>query len=202
MGWLKRIFKRSSFQRADYAIIGLGNPGKQYERTRHNVGFMLIDELAKRLNAKLRTRQCNSRLAIVDFNGIHLLLAKPMTFMNLSGEAVKCIVCQFGLATQHLLIALDDANLPLGRIRIRASGSHGGHRGIKSVIEALGTQDVPRLRIGIGAPPPNMDLVNFVLSPFEPHELDVIRGAIMRAADAAIACVTDGLEKAMSKFNL
>lgn len=202
MSWLKRIFIRSKGERVDYAIIGLGNPGRQYDGTRHNVGFMVVDELATRLNVRLRQRRCKSRLAIVDFNGISLLLAKPMTFMNLSGDAVKCIVHQFSLEAQRLLIILDDANLPLGRIRIRAGGSHGGHRGLKSVIEALGSEDVPRLRIGIGAPPHGVDMVTFVLSPFEPHELNIIREALTKAADAAIACVTDGIEKAMSKFNL
>ncbi len=201
MKWLKRIFKGSKGETADYAIIGLGNPGRQYEGTRHNVGFMVIDELSRKLGVQLRRRQCKSKLTIVDFNGIRLLLAKPMTFMNLSGDAVKCIVHQFGLEVQRLLIVLDDVNLPLSRIRIRSGGSHGGHKGLKSVIEALGREDVPRLRIGIGAPPPGIDLVSFVLSPFEPHEMDAIREAIERAANGAIACVTEGLEKAMSKFN-
>lgn len=201
MKWLKRILVGSKGERVDCAIIGLGNPGRQYDGTRHNVGFMVVDEIATRLNVQLRQRRCKSRLVIANLGSINLLLAKPMTFMNLSGDAVRCIVHQFGLETQRLLIILDDANLPLGRIRIRTGGSHGGHRGLKSIIEALGSEDVPRLRVGIGAPPQGVDMVTFVLSPFEPHELDIIRTALAKAADAAITCVTDGIERAMSKFN-
>lgn len=185
----------------EFAIIGLGNPGKQYERTRHNVGFMVIDELSRRSGIRLRRSSCESLIAITEVNGVCLLLAKPLTFMNLSGRAVNQIVSKYGLSPERLLIVIDDANLPIGRLRIRLSGSHGGHKGLKSVIEALGTETVPRLRIGIGSPPPESDIVNFVLSPFEPQEWEIIKEAIVRAADAATACAIEGLERAMSKFN-
>ncbi|MFA4015219.1 MAG: hypothetical protein RUDDFDWM_000297 [Candidatus Fervidibacterota bacterium] len=200
--WIRFFFPASAKRMPDIVVVGLGNPGREYENTRHNVGFMVVDEIAKRLKVRFRKKLCCALVAMAEHCNRYLMLAKPLTFMNLSGEAVKCIVHHLSLPLDHLLIVLDDANLPLGKIRIRPSGSHGGHKGLKSVIDALGTEAISRLRVGIGAPKQGIDMVSFVLSPFDAHEEELIREAIARATEAVLACLVEGLEKAMSKFNV
>jgi len=201
LNWVRFFFPVSVKWMPDVVVVGLGNPGRQYENTRHNVGFMVVDEIAKRLKVRFRKKLCRALVAMAEHCDKRLMLAKPLTFMNLSGEAVKCIVQHFNLTVDRLLIVLDDANLPLGKIRIRPSGSHGGHKGLKSVIEALGTEAVSRLRIGIGAPKQGVDMVSFFLSPFDAHEEEIIREAIARAVEATFVYLVEGLEKAMSRFN-
>lgn len=162
---------------------------------------MVVDELAKQLGVRVRARRFRARVAVTEINDECILLAKPQTFMNLSGEAVQLIVHHYQLPLSRLLIILDDANLPLGKLRLRPRGSHGGHRGLRSVIKALQTEDFPRLRIGIGSPSSGQNLVDYVLSPFAPDEEGVLRVAIARAAEAVLMFVTEGIERAMSAFN-
>lgn len=196
--WLQRS---AELKVPSFVIVGLGNPGVKYERTRHNVGFMVVDELAKQVGVRVRVRRFHARIATAEVNGKCILLVKPQTFMNLSGEAVQLIVHHYQLPLDRLLIILDDVNLPLGKLRIRPRGSHGGHRGLRSVIETLRTQNFPRLRIGIGKPPVGQDLVDYVLSPFAPDEEETLQLTIARATDAVFTFIAEGIERAMSAFN-
>ena len=181
-------------------IVGLGNPGSEYERTRHNVGFEVLDELAARHHAAFRNHaRWKAKAAKVSDAGGALVLAKPTTFMNLSGWSVRELVSFHKLAPSDLLIISDDADLPLGRLRIRASGSAGGHNGLKSIIEELGTQEFPRLRIGVGRRPG--ELRNHVLGRFAADEQPVIDEAVKKAADAAEMFVHDDLLAAMNRYN-
>jgi PTH1 family peptidyl-tRNA hydrolase len=181
------------------AIVGLGNPGAEYEGTRHNVGFEVVDELARRWNVRLRSWKSAATLARVP--GQDALLAAPKTFMNLSGEAVHRIGAFYQIEPSDILIVVDDVNLPLGRLRLRPSGSAGGHNGLKSVIEHVGT-GFPRLRIGVGRGDPNWDLADHVLSRFGSEERKAVADAIGRAADAVEMFIADGVESAMNRFNV
>jgi PTH1 family peptidyl-tRNA hydrolase len=180
------------------AVIGLGNPGADYEGTRHNVGFDVIDELVRRSGVRLRKWKSAGDLAIAGSGGV--VLAKPLMFMNASGEAVGRIGAFYKIDPGDLLVVVDEVHLPLGRLRLRPSGSAGGHNGLKSVIEHVG-DGFPRLRIGVGRGDPQWDLSDHVLSRFRADERDVIERAIERAADAAEAFVAEGIGTAMNKFN-
>jgi PTH1 family peptidyl-tRNA hydrolase len=180
------------------AIVGLGNPGAEYEGTRHNVGFEVVDEVARRWKARLKSWKSVAALAVVPDHDV--LLAAPKTFMNLSGEAVQRIAAFYHLEPSDVLIVVDDVNLPLGRLRLRSSGSAGGHNGLKSVIAHLGP-GFPRLRIGVDRGDRARDLADRVLSRFPSAERDVVDRAIKRAADAVEAFVDDGFEVAMNRFN-
>jgi PTH1 family peptidyl-tRNA hydrolase len=183
-------------------IVGLGNPGPQYEWTRHNCGFLVIDELARRAGIEVRTRECQSLTGRARIFDNQVLLVKPQTFMNLSGVAVAQLKEKYEVerATDILVIS-DDLALPMGRIRLRRDGSAGGHNGLKSVIAKLGTQDFPRLRIGIAPEHPVSDTAAFVLAEFPRRERDALTDSVARAADAAEVLCQEGIEKAMSKFN-
>ena len=186
-------------------IVGLGNPGERYRATRHNVGFEVIDELAKRhgLNATLDAAKTPADAAVLRWRRAEepVLLAKPYTFMNLSGPAVQAL-CQFyKIELPDLLIVCDDVNLPLGRLRVRAAGSEGGHNGLRSVADALGTIDYARLRVGVGRGDMRRDLADHVTAEFEPDERPGITAAIARAADAVETWIPDGLAKMMNVFN-
>jgi PTH1 family peptidyl-tRNA hydrolase len=195
------LFFRRKDEPVDWLIIGIGNPGRQYADTRHNLGFRVVNELARRWGVGRMARRFQGLFGVAEVFGERVGLLKPMTFVNRSGQSVAEAVRQLRLPTQRLLVVLDDAALPLGKLRLRSRGSDGGHKGLRSILEALGTQFVPRLRIGIGAPPPDTDLVTFVLSPFAPEERPIIEQAIERAADAVQVWMTEGVEAAMQQFN-
>lgn len=179
-------------------ILGLGNPGERYRDTRHNVGFLVVEELARRWGVRLDRRECN---AIV--GGEEILLAQPQTYMNRSGWAARCLLESHGLDPAGVLVVYDEVALPLGRLRLRKSGSPGGHRGLESVIENLRTDQVPRLRLGIAPEeaPRGEDLVEFVLAPFPPDQREAVEAMVARAADACEVWLREGAEAAMSRFN-
>ena len=179
-------------------IVGLGNPGAQYKGTRHNLGFEVVDELARRWNVRLKSWKSVAALVVAGDRGV--LLAEPKTFMNASGEAVGTIAAYHHIEPTDALVVVDDVNLPLGRLRLRRSGSAGGHNGLKSIIQYLGGE-FPRLRIGVGRGDLRWDLADHVLATFERDEHDAVNQAIGRAADAVEVVVDVGVEVAMNRFN-
>ncbi len=184
-----------------YLLIGLGNPGREYARSRHNVGFMLIDRLALRLDAGGMRLQSNALISTTSHLDSRLLLAKPQTYMNLSGQAIQGLAGFYKVALEYLLVAHDDLDLPFGTIRLRPGGGPGGQKGVASTIEHLGSRDFARLRIGIGRPPGRQDPADYVLQEFRPRQREHLSAILERAADAALVFVTDGLQAAMNKFN-
>ena len=184
-----------------YLLIGLGNPGREYADTRHNFGFMLIDRLAVRLNARGMKVQSKAIVMNTAYEERKLILAKPQTYMNLSGQSVQGLIHFYRIPFTNVMILSDDLDLPFGTIRIRASGGPGGQRGLSSILERLGTKDVPRLRLGIGRPPGRMDPANYVLQNFSRNDLQAISEILDRAADATLEFVKNGLNSAMNKFN-
>ncbi|MBK9007486.1 MAG: aminoacyl-tRNA hydrolase [Anaerolineae bacterium] len=184
-----------------YLLIGLGNPGREYANTRHNFGFMAIDRLAVRLNA--RGMKVQSKAIVMDskYEDHKLILAKPQTYMNLSGQSVQGLAHFYKIPNENLMILSDDLDLPFGTIRIRASGGPGGQRGLSSILEKLGTKDIPRMRLGIGRPPGRMDPADYVLQNFSRDDLKSLSELLDRAADAALEFVVNGLNAAMNKFN-
>lgn len=184
-----------------FLIVGLGNPGREYKDNRHNVGFMLIDRIAVRLNARGMKLQSKAIVMTAQHNDRKLILAKPQTYMNLSGQSVQGLVHFYKLPLSNVMILSDDLDLPFGVIRIRASGGPGGQRGLNDILEKLGTKDVPRLRIGIGRPPGRMDPAAYVLQDFSREEMKELSLILDRGADAVLAFVTHGLNKAMNDFN-
>jgi len=181
-------------------IVGLGNPGSEYADTRHNVGFKAADEFAKRHQVKLReSAKWRARTAKITQGSDDVLVAEPTTFMNLSGWAVRELAAFYKIESADMLVMVDDADLPLGKLRIRMSGSAGGHNGLKSIIQELGTTQFPRLRIGVGRQPGA--LKNHVLGRFTMEERDQIEQAVRKAADAAEMFVAEGVLKAMNTFN-
>lgn len=181
-------------------IVGLGNPGPRYAGTRHNVGFDVVDELARRRALVFEASPADAVMARERGPDARLMLAKPLTFMNLSGRAVGALTKYYRVAPADVLIVADDVNLPLGRLRARRGGSDGGHNGLRSVIELLGTA-VARLRIGVDRGDRRRDLAGHVLARFERSELDTIGPAIVQAGDAAEVFVSDGIEAVMNRFN-
>ncbi len=184
-----------------YLIVGLGNPGQQYARTRHNVGWEALDVLAKRHGLQFRTKQARAEIARGTIAGRPVILAKPQTFMNLSGQAVRGLVQFYKLPLSQVLIIHDELDLPLGTIRLRERGSAAGHNGLTSVIQQLGTPNVPRLRVGIERPPVAGDQVNWVLGHFSAAERAELAPALTAAADAAETWLRDGITAAMNRFN-
>jgi PTH1 family peptidyl-tRNA hydrolase len=188
-------------------IVGLGNPGKTYAHNRHNVGFRCLNYFARLHSIHLDHRQCRARVGIGKVRGEKLLLARPRTFVNLSGNPVACLVRKHDITLSDLLVIYDDLDLPLGKIRLRQSGGSGGHKGMNSIIYALGSEDFPRIRVGIGRPqgekqPTNEDaIVNYVLSGFSPQEEAAIKPVIATVSEAIDYFLTQGIEAAMSKFN-
>ena len=181
-------------------IVGLGNPGPRYQFTRHNVGFEVIDKLIIRLNIKRLIDKHHALVACGKLGDFDIILAKPLTFVNASGQSVAPIVSEFEIPLTELCVVYDDLNLDLGVLRIRRTGSDGGHKGLKSIIHYLGHQDFPRLRVGIGKPAD--DAINHVLGEFTPEERMVIDESVEKAADALETLITDGMETAMNKFNI
>ena len=184
-----------------YLIIGLGNPGREYTQTRHNVGFMLVDRICVRLNARGMKLQSKAIVITAQYEGQKLILAKPQTFMNLSGQAIQGLIHFYKVPLDHVLVAHDDLDLPFCTIRMRPGGGAGGQKGIKSAIDQLGTAEFARLRLGIDRPPGRMDAAAYVLQEFSPKELQAFSETLDRAADAALTWVTAGLNPAMNKFN-
>src|SRR5574339_829828 len=184
-----------------YLLIGLGNPGREYRDTRHNFGFMLIDRLIVRLNARGMKLQSKAVVTDATYEGRKLILAKPQTYMNLSGQSAQGLLNFYKLPVENMLIAHDDLDIPFGTIRIRPGGGPGGQRGMASTIEQLGTKEFPRLRIGIGRPPGRMDPAAYVLQNFSREEMKLLSEIIDRAADAALEYVKNGLDAAMNKYN-
>ena len=182
-----------------HLIVGLGNPGKDYEGTRHNVGYMAVDVLAKRHRIHVKARRNKAQIGEGTIGDEKVILAKPLTFVNLSGEAVSGLMRRYRLNVEDVIVITDDVNLPVGRLRIRPNGSAGGHKGLKSIILSLGTQDFIRIRIGIGAP--DRGMVDYVLSRFTREERPIIKQAVTRAADAVEAILASGLDQAMNEFN-
>jgi PTH1 family peptidyl-tRNA hydrolase len=180
-------------------VVGLGNPGPQYRDTRHNVGFWVVDELARRWHVGDGWRERDEAL-FVRKPGV-AILAKPLTFMNLSGFAVSRLRQFFQVEIDDILVVFDEADLPLGRLRARPRGSAGGHNGLKSVIEQLGTTEVARLRVGVGRGDKGRDLAGHVLSRFDAVERETIQAAVLRAADASEMFVAEGIERVMNAFN-
>jgi PTH1 family peptidyl-tRNA hydrolase len=184
-----------------YLLVGLGNPGREYKENRHNIGFMLIDRLAVRLNARGMKLQSKAIVISSNYEGRKYILAKPQTYMNLSGQSVQGLLHFYKLPMDHLLIAHDDLDLPFGSIRIRPGGGPGGQKGMASTIGHLGTQEFPRLRLGIGRPPGRMDPADYVLQDFSRDEVSLLSEILDRAAEAALEFVVNGLNAAMNRFN-
>jgi PTH1 family peptidyl-tRNA hydrolase len=184
-----------------YLIIGLGNPGREYRDNRHNVGFMLIDRLIVRLNARGMRLQSKAIVTSATYEERKLILGKPQTYMNLSGGSVQGLLNFYKIPLSNFMIASDDLDIPFGTIRIRASGGAGGQRGVASTIERLGTKDFPRIRIGIGRPPGRMDPADYVLQNIPRDEMSTLSDVLDHAADAVLAFVKDGLNKSMNQFN-
>lgn len=184
-----------------FLIIGLGNPGREYRGNRHNIGFMLLDRLSGKLNTHFSRMQSKALIASAVYLENKVILAKPQTFMNLSGQAVQGLVHFYKLPLDNLLIAHDDIDLPIGTIRIRPDGSSAGQKGMTSTIERLGTNEFPRLRMGIGRPPGQMQAPDYVLQDFPDSELVIIAEMLDRAVEAVLLWMTDGLDMAMNKYN-
>jgi PTH1 family peptidyl-tRNA hydrolase len=182
-------------------VAGLGNPGRQYAGTRHNVGFEVIDELARRHRVGFEAAPADAMMGKWRQDGDVILLVKPLTFMNLSGVAVGQLLRYFKIDVQDLLVVCDDVTLPLGRLRVRGSGSEGGHNGLRSMAQQLGTIDYSRLRVGVGRGDTRRDLADHVLASFAPEEQTGVHDAVTRSAEAVESWVIDGLAKTMNVFN-
>ena len=184
-----------------YLISGLGNPGREYRENRHNVGFMVLDRLAARLGITFTRLESKALVTKTEYQGQRLVLAKPQTFMNLSGTSVGSLLRFYKVPIENLLVAYDDVDLPLGSLRIRPDGDSAGQKGMASIIERLGTDNFARLRVGIGRPPGQMDAAAYVLQDFSNQELEFLLPVVDRAVEAVFAFVTQGLNAAMNQYN-
>lgn len=186
----------------EYIICGLGNPGTQYENTRHNAGFMAVDTIAENINAEIKKLRFKSLTADVMLGGVRCLLMKPTTFMNNSGEAVREALSFYKLPTERLIVIYDDISMDVGRTRIRRKGSDGGHNGIKSIILNLNSDSFPRIKIGVGAKPhPDYNLADWVLSPFLKDQAEALESSLSNAAAATVLLVQEKTDEAMNKYN-
>ena len=184
-----------------YIIIGLGNPGRKYIGTRHNIGFDAVTRISDDFNISLNTHKHKGICGTGFIGGEKVILAQPQTYMNLSGESVRALVDFYKVSPQDIIVIYDDVNLDVGQLRIRKSGSAGGHNGIKSIIQHLGTQDFPRIRIGVGKKPSEWDLVDYVLSKFSDGENKILRDSLKDTSDAAKTLVGEGITEAMNIYN-
>ena len=190
-------------------IVGLGNPGKAYAHNRHNIGFRCINYLARLHSIQVKKHQCRSQVGIGKITGVEVLLAKPKTFVNLSGGAIERLMQKYNISIDELLVIYDDLDLPLGKLRLRAGGSAGGHKGINSIISALGSEDFPRIKVGIGRPTEEDGtaitdedaIVGYVLSDFTPQEDASTKSTIATVAEAIHCILTEGITAAMNRFN-
>ncbi len=185
----------------NWLVVGLGNPGRSYEKTRHNLGFMLVDLLAEREQTQVKREECRSLIGRAVIENETVALAKPQTFMNLSGEAVSCLLRKPNRTVEKLIVISDDLALPFGQIRVRTKGSHGGHNGLRSIIDVLKTNEFVRLRIGIQPEHPISEARNFVLENFSKNESETVDKILEESANAVRAIIKDGPEKAMAVFN-
>ena len=182
-------------------IVGLGNPGPEYAGTRHNAGFWCIDALADKHGITLERRNRSAVIGEGEIEGRRVALVKPRTYVNRSGATISYLKARYSMPIDRLLIVYDDINLAPGKLRLRRRGSAGGHNGIKSVIEAAGSQDFPRLRIGVGRPPEGTGQVEHVIGPMDPEEREVVDEAVERAADAVACLLSEGIDETMSRYN-
>ena len=195
------LFKKDSGG-AGWLLVCLGNPGDKYENTRHNVGFMVADEIAERQKKPIQKLKFKALTNLFTISGEKVLVMKPITYMNLSGEAVRQAADFYKISPDHILVISDDTALAMGRLRIRKKGSAGGHNGLKNIIQHLGTDQFPRLRIGVGEKPhPDYDLADWVLGKFQGEDKKAIDATVKRAADAVECILSEGLDRAMGTFN-
>ena len=196
------LFGKRTSGGAEWLIVGLGNPGDKYENTRHNVGFMTVDILAERLRIPVQKLKYKALTNTAELGGQKVLLMKPVTYMNLSGEAVRQAADFYKIPPERVLVISDDVSLPVGKLRIRAGGSAGGHNGLKNIIAQLGSDRFPRVKIGVGEKPhPDYDMADWVLSKFTGEDKKAIDAAILRAADAVECLLKEGPDRAMNRFN-
>jgi peptidyl-tRNA hydrolase, PTH1 family len=184
-----------------FLVAGLGNPGRNYRRNRHNAGFLLVDRLASSLDLQFTRHRFEAVLTDGALDGRRLILAKPQTFMNRVGRSVAAMVRFHRLPLDHVLVVYDDLDIPVGSLRLRGSGGSAGHKGLTSVIESLGTQDVPRLRLGISRPPGSMDPADYVLRDFDDFEWGILEAGLDRGVDCVRTWILEGLSAAMTRFN-
>ena len=182
-------------------IVGLGNPGRAYAHSRHNMGFRCINHLAKLQGIPVKQRQCQAQIGIGQIGTTKVILAKPGTFMNLSGKSVKSLMGRFQIAPGEIVIIHDDLDLPLGKIRLSLGGSSGGHKGVRSVVNHLESRDFLRIRVGIGRPPEGEDAIDYVLGSFLPSEKTVAENAIATVSEAVVCLLQEGTDAAMNKYN-
>ena len=186
----------------DWLLVCLGNPGDQYENTRHNAGFMVADELAERHNIPVQRLKFRALTNTVTIGDEKVLLMKPVTYMNLSGEAVHEAAAFYKIPPEHILVVSDEVSLAPGKLRVRRSGSAGGHNGLKNIIAHLGTDQFPRIRVGVGQKPhPDYDMADWVLGKFQGEDKKAVEEAVKKAADAAECLIREGVDKAMNKYN-
>ena len=201
LGWVKREPDKKEDDRVMYIIAGLGNPTREYEKTRHNVGFEVIDVLADMLGTTVEEKKFKGCYGRGIIGGEKVLLLKPQTFMNLSGESIRAASDFYKVDPEHIIIIYDDISLDVGQLRIRKKGSAGGHNGIKNIIAHLGTQEFPRIKVGVGDKPKKMDLADYVLSRFSKEDRAAMEDAFKEAAKAAEVMITEGMDIAMNQFN-
>lgn len=182
-------------------VIGLGNPGTRYQQTRHNVGYAVLGELARRHSVGRPKEKFHAQVMEASIHGAAVLLVSPLTYMNRSGQSVRAARDFYKLTNDQLLVVCDDLNLPLGKLRFRAGGSSGGQKGLENIVQALMSEEFPRLRIGIGAPPPGWDAADYVLARFLPEEVPEIEVAVQRAADGVADWVCQGIDYCMNQYN-
>lgn len=186
----------------DWLVVGLGNPGRQYEKTRHNAGFLALDALAQKLGVRIGKERFKAVTAQAEYAGQRMLLMQPQTFMNASGIAVEAAAHYYKLPPERILVLFDDISLPIGRLRIRAGGSAGGHNGLKSIISSIGSDQFPRVKIGVGAKPhPDYDLADWVLSAVAKSNWPAFEAAFHGAGDAALEIIAHGCDKAAAQYN-
>ncbi len=184
-----------------YLIAGLGNPGREYRDTRHNVGFMLVDRLSERLKVSFTRMESKALVTKTEYEGRRLVIVKPQMYMNLSGQPIASLKRYYKITESNLLVVYDDVDLPLGSLRLRPAGGSAGQKGMMSIIDKLGSDAFPRLRIGIDRPPGRMDAADYVLQTFPKNDRDLLLATLDRAVEAVFCFVTQGLEMAMNKFN-
>ena len=196
------FFDKNRGAGAEWLVVGLGNPGEKYENTRHNVGFLTVDELAERARVPVQKLKHRALTNTLEVGSVKVLLMKPVTYMNLSGEAVGEAARFYKLPPERVLVISDDVSLPVGKLRIRKGGSAGGHNGLKSIIQHLGTDQFPRIKVGVGQKPhPACDMADWVLGKFQGEDKKAVEAAVKRAADAVECLIERGPEEAMNRYN-
>ena len=193
------FFNRNGSGGVEWLLVGLGNPGSKYESTRHNMGWLALDSLMEKEKFALNKLRFKAWTGMLDYKGHKILVMKPQTYMNLSGEAVGEAARFYKIPADHVIVISDDISLPLGKLRVRGSGSAGGHNGLKNIIAHLGTDAFPRVKVGVGAP--EHDIVDWVIGPFTANERKVIDGVLDRALGAAECIITDGVSAAQNRYN-